>query len=136
MCRSPTRGGVIGPYFVSFWSSVCIAQGTTDGAAAASNRNGTYELWSPGPGLVSQMLRAFGGGLGVSIPHERRGSWFLFCQLWPSLGIAKGIIRRGCVCCERTWHVCRVVFRAPKGVANASGLRYSAWFVYLPPEAG
>jgi hypothetical protein len=84
---------------------VCIAQGTTDGAAAASNRHGTYELWSPGPVLVSQMLWVFGGGHGVSIPHERRGSCILFCQLWPSLGITKGTVRRGGICCIRTWYV-------------------------------
>ncbi len=47
------------------------------------NRHGTYELWPPGPGLVSQMPRAFGGGHGVSIPHERRVSLLLFVNFWP-----------------------------------------------------
>jgi hypothetical protein len=77
MCLSPTRGGVPCPYFVNFWPSVCIAQGTTDGAAAASNRHGMYELWSPGPGLVSQMPRAFGDG-------HKAFSWYLFVNFWPS----------------------------------------------------
>ena len=111
------------PLFRQLLTSVCIAQGTTDGAAAASNRHGMYELWSPGPGLVSQMPRSFGDGHRASIPHERRGSWLLFVNFWPSLGIAKGTIRRGGVCCERTWYVCMVVSRAPEGLADASGFR-------------
>ncbi len=70
---------------------MCIAQGTADGATAASNRHGTYELWSLGPGLVSHMPRAFGDGHGVSmIPHKKRGSWLLYCQLLALSGHRQG----------------------------------------------
>jgi hypothetical protein len=36
--RSRAKDEENGPYFVNLWPSVCIAQGTYDGAAAASNR--------------------------------------------------------------------------------------------------
>jgi hypothetical protein len=63
------------------WSSVCIAQDTYDGAAAASNRPGMYEGWSPGPRAVCPMHRTFGRGLRLSIQHQRRDDWPLFREV-------------------------------------------------------
>jgi hypothetical protein len=41
------------------------------------------------------MPRAFGGGHGVSIPHERQGSWLLFCHFLALSGHRRGHITTG-----------------------------------------
>ena len=77
-----------------------------DGAAPAANVPGTCEGWLPGPRKVWQLLWAFGRGLGVSIPHQRRGNWPLFRQLLILWVYRPGHKRRGGGCFKPTWYVC------------------------------
>ena len=120
--RSRAKDEVNGPYLVNLRPSVCIAQGTYDVAAAASNRHGIYEGWSPGPRAVCPMHRAFGRGHGVSIQLQRRDDWPLFREVLTPCMYRQGHKRRSGGCFKRIWYVCRAISRAPKGVKDASDL--------------
>jgi hypothetical protein len=82
------------------------------------------------------MPRAFDRGRWVSIPHQRRGSWPLFRQLLTLCVHRPGHKRRGGGCFKPTWYVRRVVFMAPKGAADDSGLRRRVSVVDPAPETG
>ena len=97
-----------------------------------TNRPGTYAGWSPGPRQGWLVLRAFRGGYGASIPHQRRCNWPYFGQLLTLYGQK----RRGGGCFKPTWYVRKVIPRAPAGLTDASDPRRGTWGVDPAPEAG
>ncbi len=60
------------------------------------------------------MPRAFVTGHGMSIPHQRRGSWPLFRQFLTLCVYCPGHNRRGGGCLKPTWYVRRVVLMGPE----------------------
>ena len=93
--RSSTKGGVFGPFCAILDPLCALPRAQYDRVAAASNRPGTCQRWSPGPRQVCPMLRAFSGGHRVLNFHQRHGNWLVICHFMALPVHRQGHKRRG-----------------------------------------